>query len=160
MTGVTLTSPGADVSAPVGSYAITAGAAVGTGLANYSITYLTGNLTVTPRDLTITADSRTKSYGQTVTFAGTEFTALGLANSDTVVSVTLTSAGADAAAPVGDYAIVPGGRRRDRPRQLQHHLRQRITDGEEGHSHHRQQQQQDLRGHRDLRRHRVHRYRA
>ena len=108
MTGVTLASPGADVSAPVGSYAITAGAAAGTGLANYSITYLTGNLTVTPRDLTITADSRTKSYGQTVTFAGTEFTALGLASSDTVVSVTLTSAGADAAAPVGDYAIVPG----------------------------------------------------
>ena len=108
VTGVALASPGADVSAPVGSYAITASAAVGTGLANYSITYLTGSLTVTPRDLTITADSRTKSYGQAVTFAGTEFTALGLANSDTVAGVTLTSAGADAAAPVGDYAIVPG----------------------------------------------------
>ena len=49
--------------------------------------------------LTITADSTSKTYGQTVTFAGTEFTETGLVNGDTVTSVTLTSAGAAAPAP-------------------------------------------------------------
>src|SRR5262249_5331966 len=46
--------------------------------------------------LTVTASSTTKTYGQAVTFAGTEFTTIGLvtANGDTVTGVTLTSAGA------------------------------------------------------------------
>ena len=107
VTAVALASTGADAASPVGSYEITASAATGTGVANYTITYIPGSLAVSPRALTITADSRTKSYGQGLTFAGTEFTVSGLANSDTVTGVTLTSAGADAAAPVGDYAIVP-----------------------------------------------------
>ena len=41
-------------------------------------------LTVNPAALTITADDRTKTYGQTVTFAGTEFSTSGLLNADTV----------------------------------------------------------------------------
>ena len=48
--------------------------AVGTGLGNYTISYVNGSLTVDPAALTITADSTSKTYGQTVTFAGTEFT--------------------------------------------------------------------------------------
>jgi hypothetical protein len=64
-------------------------------------------LTVTPAALTITANNRTKSFGQTVTFAGTEFTTSALLNNDTVTSVTLTSAGATAAATVATYSIVP-----------------------------------------------------
>ena len=43
---------------------------------------------------------RTKTYGQTVAFAGTEFSASGLVNTDAVSSVTLTSAGAAATATV------------------------------------------------------------
>ena len=39
-------------------YAITASAAVGTGLANYTITYANGSLTVNPAPLTITANQR------------------------------------------------------------------------------------------------------
>ena len=61
--------------------------------------------------LTITANSASKPYGQTLTFLGTEFTISGLVNSDTVSSVTLTSAGAAATAtvtaPGPTYAIVP-----------------------------------------------------
>ena len=59
--------------------------------------------------LTITANNTSKTYGDTVTFAGTEFTASGLVNGDTVSSVTLTSAGAAATATVADspYQIVP-----------------------------------------------------
>ena len=66
-------------------------------------------MTVNPAALTITANSRTKTYGQAVTFAGTEFTASGLANSDSVSSVTLASSGVAATAAVAGspYKIVP-----------------------------------------------------
>lgn len=59
--------------------------------------------------LTITANDVTKTYGDTVTFAGTEFTPNGLISPDTITSVTLTSAGAPASATVAGstYAIVP-----------------------------------------------------
>ncbi len=57
--------------------------------------------------LTITADNTNKIVGETLTFAGTEFTAGGLQNSETVGSVTLTSGGAGALAPAANYNIVP-----------------------------------------------------
>ena len=94
-------------SAAVGTYPIVPSAAIGTGLGNYTITYTNGTLTVDPAALTITANDRTKTYGDLVTFAGTEFTPAGLVNGDVVTSVTLTSAGAAAAAAVGTYPIVP-----------------------------------------------------
>jgi hypothetical protein len=67
----------------------------------------TGTLTVGQRALTVTANNLTKTYGDTVTFAGTEFTTSGLVNSDTVSSVSLASAGAAATAVVSGspYAI-------------------------------------------------------
>ena len=58
------------------------------------------------RDLTITAASTSKTYGQAVTFAGTEFTSnapdgsSGLVNGDSIASVTLSSPGAAATAHV------------------------------------------------------------
>jgi hypothetical protein len=106
----TLTSAGAAATATVtGSpYAIVASAAVGTGLDNYDITYVDGSLAVDKKALTITADDATKTYGDTVTFLGTEFTPTGLVNSDVVTSVALTSAGAGATATVtgSPYPIV------------------------------------------------------
>jgi hypothetical protein len=65
-------------------------------------------LTIDKAALTITVNSTSKTYGQTLTFAGTEFTTSGLVNGDTVSSVTLTSAGAAANAGVAGspYAIV------------------------------------------------------
>ncbi len=76
-------------------------------VANYLISYAGGLLTVNPAALTITADSTSKTYGQTVTFAGSEFSALGLQNGESVGSVTLASAGSVAAANVAGspYAI-------------------------------------------------------
>ena len=111
VTGITLTSAGAAATATVAGspYAIVASDAVGTGLGNYAIVYHTGGtLSVTPKALDVTATDRTKTYGDTVTFAGTEFTASGLVNGDTVTGVTLTSAGAAATATVagGPYDIV------------------------------------------------------
>jgi hypothetical protein len=64
-------------------------------------------LQVSAQPLTITAGSTNKTYGQVVTFSGTEFVALGLTNGDTVSSVTLTSAGTSATASQGSYSIVP-----------------------------------------------------
>jgi LPXTG-site transpeptidase (sortase) family protein len=74
---------------------------------NYTFTYVNGNMTVTQKPLTITADNQGKIYNTVFTFAGTEFSANGLIFGDTVTSVTLNSAGAAQLAPVNTYPIVP-----------------------------------------------------
>ncbi|UYZ57901.1 MBG domain-containing protein [Hymenobacter latericus] len=90
-----------------GGYPITAlGAADG----NYDISYQTGTLTVTPVDLIVTADNKSKVYGQ----ANPAFTASysGLVNNDAPASLggTLSFATqATAGSPVGAYDITPGG---------------------------------------------------
>ena len=111
ITSVTLASPGAAATATVAGspYPITPSAAVGTGLANYAISYVDGALIVTPAPLTITADDQAKPFGATFVFAGTEFTTAGLVNGDTVDSATLTSAGSPAAAAPGNYPIAISG---------------------------------------------------
>src|SRR5439155_397772 len=92
---VTLTSAGGAASGRErGSpYTITPSAAVGSGLANYTISYHDGHLTVIPKALAITAKDRSKTYADTVSFAGSVFStgAGDLVNGDTVGSVTLTS---------------------------------------------------------------------
>lgn len=62
---------------------------------------------VLPQTLTITAGNTNKTYGNTLMFAGTEFTATGLLNGDIVTNVTLLSAGTVAPAPTGNYEVVP-----------------------------------------------------
>lgn len=104
---VKLTSAGTVKTASVGDYPIVPSAAQGSGLGNYNIVYVNGNLKVTKASLTITATDRVKTEGSEVVFQGTEFLASGLKNSDVVSSVNLQSDGAPEAAPVGDYAIVP-----------------------------------------------------
>jgi hypothetical protein len=108
---VTLTSSGAISNAPVSGspYNIVPSAATGGTFTpgNYSISYVNGTLTVNKAALTITANSTNKIVGEILTFAGTEFTASGLQNAETVSSVTLASPGAPASAPAGPYNIVP-----------------------------------------------------
>jgi hypothetical protein len=71
-------------------------------------THYTGqDITVAQAALTISADSTSKTYGHSLTFAGTEFTTSGLVAGDSVTSVTLASAGAAQSAAVQDYSIVP-----------------------------------------------------
>ena len=55
---------------------------------------------VTVKGLTITANSTSKIYGQSVTFDGTEFSTLGLVNGDSVTSLLLQSDGATSTASV------------------------------------------------------------
>jgi len=75
----------------------------------YDITYANGALTINPAPLTITANDITKTYGDEITFAGTEFTSQGLVNSETIGKVDLASDGAPATAPVSGspYDIIP-----------------------------------------------------
>ena len=106
-------STGAASSSIVGTYtnSVTVSSATGgtfiTG--NYRIVYVRAPIIVTPAPLIITANNQTKAYGVAVIFSGTAFTATGLVNRNTVTSVTLTSTGAAALAPVAGspYAIVP-----------------------------------------------------
>jgi sugar lactone lactonase YvrE len=106
---VRLASPGAAATATVAGspYAITPGAAIGRGLGNYVISYQPGRLTVNPAALTITARPQRKTYGQTMNLGTKAFTTRGLRNQDAVTGVMLTSPGAAATAPPGDYPIVP-----------------------------------------------------
>jgi hypothetical protein len=111
LTAVTLASPGTVASAAVagGPYAITPSSAVGTGLSNYTLSYVNGAFTVNPATLTVTASNQSKTYGTTFDLGTTAFTETGLVNSDTLTAVALVSPGTVATAAVagGPYAITP-----------------------------------------------------
>jgi hypothetical protein len=108
---VTLASAGTAATALVGDYSITPSAAQGSGLGNYKIAYVVGKLTVGKRDLTVTADNQSKTYGDAFPFTGHEFHtgAAELVNGDSVSSVTLSSDGAPVTAGVAGspYDITP-----------------------------------------------------
>jgi hypothetical protein len=81
----------------------------GADVGNYAITdQATTNADITPAPLTVTADNAAKTYGETITFAGTEFISNGLIANETIGLVTLASAGSVATAGVAGspYAIV------------------------------------------------------
>jgi len=65
-------------------------------LGNYVVVTNNGTLTVTNALLTVGATNRSKVYGQTVVFGGTEFNVSGLVNTDAVSGASLSSAGAGA----------------------------------------------------------------
>jgi filamentous hemagglutinin family protein len=91
---------------------IVASNATGTGLSNYTISYGPADLVVNTKALTITANSDSKTYGTTKTYGAgsTAFTSSGLANSETIGSVTITdtnSGGLVTANAGGSYALTP-----------------------------------------------------
>jgi hypothetical protein len=96
---VTLASDGtaATVVPSATPYPITVSEAIGTGLSNYTITYVNGTLTVGKANLTISGTG-TKSYGYTSKVNNIWPT--GLVNGDTVTSVTFDSPGFAQFAPV------------------------------------------------------------
>ena len=102
--GTLALSTSADATSAVGTYPIEASGLTST---NYAITFTNGTLTVTPKALTITANNGSKTYGQTVSFSGTEFSPSGLVNSDTVTSVSLASSGAAAGARGVPHSMAP-----------------------------------------------------
>lgn len=88
----------------VGTYAINQGTLALN--SNYVITFIPGNFTITHRDLKIIANSIQKVPGTTYSFTNNEFTTLNLLTTDTVQSVSLTSAGAASGATLGEYPII------------------------------------------------------
>lgn len=111
ITGVTLTSSGAaaSTSASPPSYAITASAAVGSGLSNYMITYHDGALTVNKAALTVAADNKTKTYGTANPPLTATVSGLMPWETPAVVSGLTLSTPATDTSPVGTYAITASG---------------------------------------------------
>lgn len=106
---VTQTSPGTVATASVAGspYVITPSGATGTFIpGNYTLSYVNGQLTVTPAPLTVTANSVTKNFGEVPVLSG--FTSSPLANGETIGTVTQTSAGqaANAIPSSATYPIV------------------------------------------------------
>ena len=102
---VPMSSTGGAATAGFGSYAITIGTVTGTNLANYTLTQTNGTLTVNKIALSITADNKTKNYGDL--FSAFTFTAVGAVNGDTF-TVPMSSTGGAATAGFGSYAITIG----------------------------------------------------
>src|ERR1051326_3958765 len=77
VTGTLITSTTAETNSPVGAYPISVS---GQTAPNYSISYVAGTLTVTPADLLVQADDKSRAYGQ----ANPDFTATisGFVNGD------------------------------------------------------------------------------
>ena len=97
----------ATVSSPVGSYPITASGAV---YSNYTIAHVNGTLTVAPAALLVTADNKTKAYGEalpplTATYSG--FLLGDTTNSLTALASLTTTA--TASSDVGTYPITASG---------------------------------------------------
>jgi hypothetical protein len=70
------------------------------------VTAASGNI-VTTKGLSITASAQTKTYGSTLALGTSLFSSIGLANSEIIGSVTLTSTGSAASAAAGGYTITP-----------------------------------------------------
>jgi hypothetical protein len=78
-----------------------------TNATSVNITTSASGNTVTAKPLSITAAPQNKFYGSESSFGNSSFTSDGLANSETIGAVTLSSAGSAAAASVGSYPITP-----------------------------------------------------
>ena len=97
----------ATAASPVGSYPITASGAASP---NYTISYVSGTLTVNPAALTITAANASKVYGAALPALTASYS--GFVNGDTASSLTTPPAlatTATAASPVGSYSITASG---------------------------------------------------
>ena len=76
---------------------------------NYSITFIPGILTINKAGLTVTANSNSKVYGNSLSLNGTEFTTSGLQNGETATNANLAISGNGnlSTANVGTYSITP-----------------------------------------------------
>jgi subtilisin-like proprotein convertase family protein len=105
-TPVTLATT-ATATSPLGSYPITASGATSP---NYTITFVNGSLNVASAVLTITADTKTKTYGSALPTLTATYS--GFINGDTAAKLTtlpsLTTT-ATAGSPAGTYTITASG---------------------------------------------------
>ena len=88
----------------VGVYGITQGTLAASG--NYALNYASANLTVTQRAITVTADAKSRAYGDTNPALTYQVGGSGLVNGDTLSGALATSA--TTASNVGAYGIRQG----------------------------------------------------
>jgi hypothetical protein len=105
--GTLVVVSGADAASPVGRYALTP---AGLASQNYAISFESGALTVDPAPLRIVAEDARRTYGGADPAFGVrgEGFVLGQGLSDLGGTLVVVS-GADAASPVGRYALTPAG---------------------------------------------------
>lgn len=94
----------ANATTGVGSVAITQGTLAAS--ANYTLTFVNGALTITPRPITITADSLSRIYGNANPALTFSVGGLGLVNGDQLTGALATAA--NSASGVGSFAITQG----------------------------------------------------
>ena len=94
----------ATTSSNVGVYGITQGTLAASG--NYALNYASANLTVTQRAITVTADAKSRAYGDTNPALTYQVGGSGLVNGDTLSGALATSA--TTASNVGVYGITQG----------------------------------------------------
>ena len=100
-------STAATAASPAGSYTITASGAVD---ANYTITHVNGTLTITTATLTVTADDKSKVYGEALPTLTATYS--GLVNGDGTNSLTAfatLATTATASSDAGTYPITASG---------------------------------------------------
>ena len=95
----------ADTNSAVGQYAIEPSGLTAT---NYSITFSNGTLTVSPYALTVTADNKSKVYGQADPALTVSYSGFVNGETSTVLGGTLALSRVPGE-NVGDYAITPSG---------------------------------------------------
>jgi hypothetical protein len=101
-----LTTP-ATASSDVGTYAITPG---GLTASNYAISFVNGTLAINKAPLTVTADNKSKTYGDVNPAFTTSYSGFVLGQDPSVLGGMLAfTTPAAASSDVGTYAITPGG---------------------------------------------------
>ena len=100
---------------------------------NYTITYVAGNLTVTPAPLTITANGVSRVYGASDPALGVSYSGFVNGETSSVLGGTLSVVDSDAATTtgVGSYAWCDHGLWADLD-ELYDHLRRRQSDRHAG----------------------------
>ncbi|MER9940291.1 MBG domain-containing protein [Mesorhizobium sp. M0088] len=93
----------ATTASDVGSYGITQGTLANS---NYAISYVGGNLSVTPRAITVTADAKSRVYGDDNPTLTYQLTSGDFANGDSLSGALATTAAASS--DVGGYSITQG----------------------------------------------------
>ncbi|MET3022248.1 MBG domain-containing protein [Flavobacterium hydatis] len=97
----------ADTTSPVGTYPITA---TGAAALNYTFNYVAATLTVTPVEITVTADNQTKVYGATNPTLTASYAGFVNGDDETILTTQATiTTTADTTSPVGTYPITATG---------------------------------------------------
>jgi hypothetical protein len=105
--GTLISSTTADTNSPVGNYPISVS---GQSAPNYTITWVTGTLTVTPAALLVQADHKSRAYGQANPALTATITGFVNGENTNVLGGALNlTTPADTNSPVGSYPISAGG---------------------------------------------------